>query len=47
MLFIESLKKNDYCPLRANPQVDDSGAIFPHRRVENNRRDWYAVSALR
>ena len=46
MLFVESLKKNDYCPLRAHQQVDDSGARL-HRRVSNNRRCWYAVSGLR
>jgi hypothetical protein len=47
MLFIESLKKNDYCPLRANQQVDDSGARSAHLRVANNRRCWQAVSAFR
>jgi hypothetical protein len=45
MLFIESLKKNDYCPLRANQQVDDSGAKSPHRCVANSRRCRHAVSA--
>ena len=38
MLFIGSLKKNDYCPLRASQQVADSVARSPHRRVANNRR---------
>jgi len=31
---IESLRKIYYCPLRANRQVDDSGATQPYRRVD-------------
>lgn len=34
MLFIEKLKKTYYCPLKANRQVDDSGATQPYRRVD-------------
>lgn len=34
MLYIESLQKVYYCPLKDNRQVDDSGAIQPYRRVE-------------
>ncbi|SOE68301.1 DDE superfamily endonuclease [Burkholderia sp. D7] len=43
MLFIESLEKIYYCPLRTNRQVDDSGAKSPYRRVDS--LDWDA-SAL-
>jgi hypothetical protein len=35
MLFIESLEKVYYCPLRDNRQVDDSGAQSPYRRVDS------------
>ncbi|QIE27164.1 hypothetical protein SBC1_54040 (plasmid) [Caballeronia sp. SBC1] len=35
MLFVESLKKNDYCPLCFHQHVDDSGARS-HRRKSNN-----------
>jgi hypothetical protein len=34
MLFIESLNKIYYCPLKDNRQVDDSGAVLPYRRVD-------------
>jgi len=34
MLFIESLHKIYYCPLKDNRQVDDSGAEQPYRRVD-------------
>lgn len=38
MLFIESLGKLYYCPLKSNRQVDDSGAASPYRRVDS--LDW-------
>ena len=34
MLFIESLYKIYYCPLKDNRQVDDSGGIQPYQRVD-------------
>lgn len=34
MLYIESLKKNYYCPLKDNRQVDDSQGAQPYRRVD-------------
>ena len=34
MLFIETLRKNYYCPLKDNRQVDDSGRQQPYRRVD-------------
>jgi hypothetical protein len=34
MLFIESLQKVYYCPLKANRQVDDSGGQQPYQRVD-------------
>jgi hypothetical protein len=34
MLFIESLSKIYYCPLKDNRQVDDSGSQQPYRRVD-------------
>jgi hypothetical protein len=34
MLFIESLSKIYYCPLKDNRQVDDSGRQQPYRRVD-------------
>ena len=34
LLFIESLKKVYYCPLKDNRQVDDSGGSEPYRRVD-------------
>jgi hypothetical protein len=34
MLFIESLHKIYYCPLKDNRQVDDSGGIQPYQRVD-------------
>lgn len=35
MLFIESLQKFYYCPLKDNRQVDDSGGTQPYRRVDS------------
>jgi hypothetical protein len=35
MLFIESVGKVYYCPLRDNRQVDDSAAEQPYRRVDS------------
>ena len=35
MLFIESLQKHSYCPLKDNRQVDDSGGQQPYRRVDS------------
>jgi hypothetical protein len=35
MLFIESLGKIFYCPLRDNRQVDDSGGQSPYRRIDS------------
>ena len=35
MLFIESLQKIDYCPLRDHRLVDDSGAWQPERHVDS------------
>jgi hypothetical protein len=35
MLFIESMGKVYYCPLRDNRQVDDSAAEKPYRRVDS------------
>ena len=35
MLFIESLAKIYYCPLRDNRSVDDSGGQQPYRRVDS------------
>ncbi len=34
MLFIESLQKVYYCPLKANRQVDESGGQQPYQRVD-------------
>lgn len=34
MLFIDSLHKIYYCPLKDNRQVDDSGGEAPYRRVD-------------
>jgi hypothetical protein len=34
MLFIDSLRKIYYCPLKDNRQVDDSGGEEPYRRVD-------------
>lgn len=34
MLYIESLQKVYYCPVKANRQVDDSGGIGPYQRVD-------------
>src|SRR5260370_9560532 len=44
MLFIESLEKIYYCPLRTNRQVDDSGAKSPYRRVDSLERDASALA---
>ena len=38
MLFIESLQKVYYCPLKANRQVDESGGQQPYQRVDT--LDW-------
>jgi len=35
MLFIESLQKFYYCPLKDNRQVDDSGGTNPYQRVDS------------
>jgi hypothetical protein len=35
ILFIESLGKFYYCPLKANRQIDDSGSKEPYRRVDS------------
>jgi hypothetical protein len=35
MLFIESLQKVYYCPLKTNRQVDDSGGQRPYRRIDS------------
>jgi hypothetical protein len=34
LLYIESLQKIYYCPLKANRQVDDSGGARPYQRVD-------------
>lgn len=44
MLFIESPEKIYYCPLRANRQVDDSGATSPYRRVDSLEWDASALA---
>ncbi|WP_415881114.1 transposase [Leptolyngbya sp. Cla-17] len=41
MLFIESLHKVYYCPLKDNRQVDDSAAQQPYQRVDT--LDWNAA----
>jgi len=43
MLFIDSLHKIYYCPLKDNRQVDDSGGQQPYRRVD--ALSWTTVSA--
>jgi hypothetical protein len=35
LLFIESLQKFYYCPLKDNRQVDDSGGTHPYQRVDS------------
>ena len=35
MLFIKSLEKYYYCPLKDNRQVDDSGGTQPYQRVDS------------
>jgi hypothetical protein len=39
MLFIESLGKRYYCPLKANRQVDDSAGEQPYQRVDSLQWD--------
>ncbi len=41
MLFIESLRKIYYCPLKDNRRVDDSGGVRPYQRLDS--LDWSAV----
>jgi hypothetical protein len=41
MLFIESLKKIYYCPLKDNRRVDDSGGLRPYQRVDS--LEWSAA----
>lgn len=40
LLFIESMGKIYYCPLKSNRQVDDSNGEFPYKRVDS--LDWNA-----
>lgn len=43
MLFIDSVHKIYYCPLKDNRQVDDSGGLEPYRRVDElawTNHDW-------
>jgi hypothetical protein len=40
MLYIESVQKVYYCPLKDNRQVDDSGSVRPYQRVD--ALDWSA-----
>ncbi|HYQ91821.1 MAG TPA: hypothetical protein VES89_07025 [Candidatus Competibacteraceae bacterium] len=35
MRFLESWRKHDYCPLKDNRQVDDSGGQHPYHRVDS------------
>ena len=35
MLFIESLGKKSYCPLKRNRLVDDSNATKPYQRIDS------------
>jgi len=35
MLYLESLQKHYYCPLKDNRQVDDSGGQQPYQRVDS------------
>src|ERR1700753_1207294 len=41
MLYIESLRKSYYCPLKDNRQVDDSHGAQPYRRVDS--LEWLAA----
>lgn len=41
MLYIESLQKLYYCPIKGNRHVDDSGGSHPYRRVDGLA--WSAV----
>ena len=38
MMFIESLNKNSYCPLKDNRQVDDASGARAYQRVD--ALDW-------
>nr|VFJ97563.1 MAG: hypothetical protein BECKH772A_GA0070896_101231 [Candidatus Kentron sp. H]VFJ97926.1 MAG: hypothetical protein BECKH772B_GA0070898_101222 [Candidatus Kentron sp. H]VFK03442.1 MAG: hypothetical protein BECKH772C_GA0070978_101298 [Candidatus Kentron sp. H] len=40
MLFIESMDKIYYCPLKSNRQVDDSNGELSYKRVDSS--DWNA-----
>jgi phenylpropionate dioxygenase-like ring-hydroxylating dioxygenase large terminal subunit len=44
MLFIESLAKTYYCPLKDNRQVDDSHGQQPYRRVDALAWDYEALT---
>ena len=44
MLFIESLHKLYYCPLKDNRQVDDSGGARPYQRVD--RLTWNTAELI-
>jgi hypothetical protein len=44
MLFIESLQKLYYCPLKDNRLVDDSGGTQPYRHVDS--LEWTAAELL-
>jgi phenylpropionate dioxygenase-like ring-hydroxylating dioxygenase large terminal subunit len=44
MLFIESLAKTYYCPLKDNRQVDDSHGQQPYRRVDALDWDYEALT---
>jgi hypothetical protein len=44
MLFIESLAKTYYCPLKDNRQVDDSHGQQPYRRVDALDWDYKALT---
>ena len=45
MLFVESIGKFYYCPLKSNRQVDDSAGVLSYRRVDELR--WDAVEQER
>lgn len=44
MLFIESLKKIYYCPLKNNRRVDDSGGERPYQSIDS--LDWNAAELV-
>jgi hypothetical protein len=44
MLFIESLAKTSYCPLKDNRQVDDAHGQQPYRRVDALDWDYEALT---